>query len=52
MAKTAVVGIHEHTSEDGKGTGKVALELDNGSQVVADRVIVAVGIEPNVELAR
>jgi NADPH-dependent 2,4-dienoyl-CoA reductase/sulfur reductase-like enzyme len=50
--KTAVTDIREHVAEDGRGTGRVALTLTSGEQLVADHVVVAVGIEPNVELAR
>ncbi|KAG7160543.1 apoptosis-inducing factor 1-like, partial [Homarus americanus] len=32
--------------------GKVALSLNTGKEVVTDHVVVAVGLEPNVELAR
>ncbi|OBK39297.1 pyridine nucleotide-disulfide oxidoreductase [Mycobacterium sp. 1245111.1] len=36
------------TTEDGKATG---LKLGDGSTVAADRVLVAVGAQPNIELA-
>ena len=33
-------------------SGKVKLVLSNGDHIMADKVLVAVGIEPNVDLAR
>jgi 3-phenylpropionate/trans-cinnamate dioxygenase ferredoxin reductase subunit len=40
--------VKEITTEDGKATG---LKLGDGSTVAADRVLVAVGAQPNIELA-
>ncbi|UMB71942.1 NAD(P)/FAD-dependent oxidoreductase [Mycobacterium paraterrae] len=40
--------VKEITTEDGKATG---LKLGDGSTVTADRVLVAVGAQPNIELA-
>ena len=45
LPKTAVTDIQ------GRDKGRVALTLDNGEELVVDHVVVAVGIEPNVELA-
>ena len=40
--------VKEITTEDGKATG---LKLGDGSTVTADRVLIAVGAQPNIELA-
>jgi hypothetical protein len=32
-------------------SGKVKLQLSNGSHILADHVLVAVGLQPNTELA-
>lgn len=40
--------VKEITTEDGKATG---LKLGDGSTVTADRVLIAVGAQPNLELA-
>jgi 3-phenylpropionate/trans-cinnamate dioxygenase ferredoxin reductase subunit len=40
--------VKEITTADGKATG---LRLGDGSTVIADRVLVAVGAQPNIELA-
>jgi 3-phenylpropionate/trans-cinnamate dioxygenase ferredoxin reductase component len=40
--------VKEVTTEDGKATG---LKLGDGSTVTADRVLIAVGAQPNIELA-
>jgi 3-phenylpropionate/trans-cinnamate dioxygenase ferredoxin reductase subunit len=40
--------VKEITTEDGKATG---LKLGDGSTVTADRVLIAVGAKPNIELA-
>jgi 3-phenylpropionate/trans-cinnamate dioxygenase ferredoxin reductase subunit len=40
--------VREITTADGKATG---LRLGDGSTVIADRVLVAVGAQPNIELA-
>jgi 3-phenylpropionate/trans-cinnamate dioxygenase ferredoxin reductase subunit len=40
--------VKEITVEDGKATG---LELGDGSTITADRVLIAVGAQPNIELA-
>ena len=40
--------VKEVTTEDGKATG---LKLGDGSTVAADRVLIAVGAQPNIELA-
>jgi 3-phenylpropionate/trans-cinnamate dioxygenase ferredoxin reductase component len=40
--------VKEITVEDGKATG---LKLGDGSTVTADRVLIAVGAQPNIELA-
>jgi 3-phenylpropionate/trans-cinnamate dioxygenase ferredoxin reductase component len=40
--------INEVTTDDGKATG---LRLGDGSTVTADRVLIAVGAQPNIELA-
>jgi 3-phenylpropionate/trans-cinnamate dioxygenase ferredoxin reductase component len=40
--------IKEVTTDDGKATG---LRLGDGSTVTADRVLIAVGAQPNIELA-
>jgi 3-phenylpropionate/trans-cinnamate dioxygenase ferredoxin reductase component len=40
--------VKEVTTDDGKATG---LRLGDGSTVTADRVLIAVGAQPNIELA-
>jgi 3-phenylpropionate/trans-cinnamate dioxygenase ferredoxin reductase component len=40
--------VKEITVEDGKATG---LKLGDGSTITADRVLIAVGAQPNIELA-
>jgi 3-phenylpropionate/trans-cinnamate dioxygenase ferredoxin reductase subunit len=40
--------VKEVTTEDGKATG---LKLGDGSTITADRVLIAVGAQPNIELA-
>jgi 3-phenylpropionate/trans-cinnamate dioxygenase ferredoxin reductase component len=40
--------VKEITTEEGKATG---LKLGDGSTVTADRVLIAVGAQPNIELA-
>jgi 3-phenylpropionate/trans-cinnamate dioxygenase ferredoxin reductase subunit len=40
--------VKEVTTKDGKATG---LKLGDGSTVTADRVLIAVGAQPNIELA-
>ncbi len=40
--------VKEITTEDGKATG---LKLGDGSTITADRVLIAVGAQPNIELA-
>ena len=40
--------VKEITTEDGKATG---LLLGDGSTITADRVLVAVGAQPNIEIA-
>jgi len=40
--------VKEITTEDGKATG---LKLGDGSTVTVDRVLIAVGAQPNIELA-
>jgi 3-phenylpropionate/trans-cinnamate dioxygenase ferredoxin reductase subunit len=40
--------VKEVTTEDGKATG---LKLADGSTIIADRVLIAVGAQPNIELA-
>ncbi len=40
--------VKEITTEDGKATG---LKLGDGSTISADRVLIAVGAQPNIELA-
>jgi 3-phenylpropionate/trans-cinnamate dioxygenase ferredoxin reductase subunit len=40
--------VKEVTTEDGKATG---LALGDGSTVTADRILIAVGAQPNIELA-
>ncbi|WP_343572179.1 FAD-dependent oxidoreductase [Mycobacterium sp.] len=40
--------VTEITTEDGKATG---LKLGDGSTILADRVLIAVGAQPNIELA-
>ncbi|WIM88993.1 FAD-dependent oxidoreductase [Candidatus Mycobacterium wuenschmannii] len=40
--------VKEITTEDGKATG---LKLGDGSTITADRVLIAVGAQPNTELA-
>ena len=40
--------VKEITTDDGKATG---LRLGDGSTVTADRVLIAVGAQPNIELA-
>src|SRR3984957_5350043 len=40
--------VKEITVEDGKATG---LKLGDGSSITADRVLIAVGAQPNIELA-
>ena len=42
------IEVKEITVEDGKATG---LKLGDGSTITADRVLVAVGAQPNIELA-
>ena len=42
------IEVKEITVEDGKATG---LKLGDGSTITADRVLIAVGAQPNVELA-
>ena len=41
-------GVAEITTSDGRATG---LKLDDGTDVAADAVLVAVGAAPNIELA-
>lgn len=40
--------VKEVTTEDGRATG---LKLGDGSTITADRVLIAVGAQPNIELA-
>ena len=40
--------VKEITTEDGKATG---LALGDGSTITADRILIAVGAQPNIELA-
>jgi 3-phenylpropionate/trans-cinnamate dioxygenase ferredoxin reductase subunit len=40
--------VKEITTEDGKATG---LKLGDGSAITADRVLIAVGAQPNIEIA-
>ncbi len=40
--------VKEVTTEDGKATG---LTLGDGSTITADRILIAVGAQPNIELA-
>jgi 3-phenylpropionate/trans-cinnamate dioxygenase ferredoxin reductase component len=40
--------VKEVTTDDGKATG---LKLGDGSTITADRVLIAVGAQPNIELA-
>ena len=40
--------VKEITTEDGKATG---LKLGDGSTITADRVLIAVGAQPNIEMA-
>ena len=42
------IEVKEITVEDGKATG---LKLGDGSTITADRVLIAVGAQPNIELA-
>jgi 3-phenylpropionate/trans-cinnamate dioxygenase ferredoxin reductase subunit len=42
------VEVKEVTTEDGKATG---LKLGDGSTITADRVLIAVGAQPNIEIA-
>jgi 3-phenylpropionate/trans-cinnamate dioxygenase ferredoxin reductase component len=42
------VEVKEVTTEDGKATG---LKLGDGSTIEADRVLIAVGAQPNIEIA-
>jgi 3-phenylpropionate/trans-cinnamate dioxygenase ferredoxin reductase component len=42
------IEVKEITVEDGKATG---LKLGDGSSITADRVLIAVGAQPNIELA-
>ena len=47
-AGTKIKGFH--TRDD--SLGKIVLSLDNGSEVAVDHIVLAVGIEPNVELGK
>jgi 3-phenylpropionate/trans-cinnamate dioxygenase ferredoxin reductase subunit len=42
------VEVKEVTTEDGKATG---LKLGDGSTITADRILIAVGAQPNIEIA-
>ena len=42
------VEVKEVTTEDGKATG---LKLGDGTTITADRVLIAVGAQPNIEIA-
>jgi programmed cell death 8 (apoptosis-inducing factor) len=48
IPNTLVKHIREHTAD----SEKVLLVLDNGQEMVADKILMALGIEPNVELAK